>query len=81
MYLIRRGTVRAVVDEPRTRVERRRLEALTEEHFGAPELPSAQVTRHQVDEILLIARWFRFNPDEWTRTTPPARVDAAPRSA
>ena len=56
-------------------------EALTEEHFGAPELPSAQVTNHQVDEILLIARWFRFNPDEWTRTTPPARVDAAPRSA
>ena len=61
---ITRGTVRAVVDRPRTRAEKRRLDRLVEEHFGPPEPASALVTRHQVDEILLIARWFRLNPDE-----------------
>src|SRR5262249_55151693 len=51
VYLVRRGTVRAVVPRPRGRAERRRLEQLCDEHFRRPE-PSASVTRHQVDEIL-----------------------------
>jgi excinuclease ABC subunit C len=81
VYLVRRGTVRAVVDRPTTQAEKRRLRRLTEEHFGKPEAKSALVTRQQVDEILLIARWFRLNPGELERTTRPDCVDAAPLSA
>jgi excinuclease ABC subunit C len=81
IYLVRRGTVRAVVDTPTTQAERRRLQRLTDEHFGTPEPATALVSRHQVDEILLIARWFRLNPDELARTVAAERVDAAPRSA
>ncbi len=81
VYLIRRGTVRACVAAPQTRAERKRLERLCEEHFGCPEPGSSLVSRHQVDEILLLARWFRGRPDEMARTVPPARVDALPLSA
>jgi hypothetical protein len=34
-----------------------------------------------VDEILLIARWFRANPQEMERTAPPSRLEALPLSA
>ncbi|HEX8904032.1 MAG TPA: GIY-YIG nuclease family protein [Longimicrobiaceae bacterium] len=81
VYLVRRGTVRAVVPKPRSAAERRRLGRLCEEHFGVPEPKGALVARHQVDEILLVARWFRLNPEEMERTRPPARVEALPLSA
>jgi excinuclease ABC subunit C len=81
VYLVRRGTVRAVVDAPTTQAERRRLSRLIDEHFSRPEPSSALVDRQHVDEILLIARWFRLNPEEMSRTVPADRVDAAPRSA
>ncbi|MBV9109907.1 MAG: UvrB/UvrC motif-containing protein [Gemmatimonadetes bacterium] len=81
VYLVRRGTIRAVVPSPRGAAERRRLQRLCDEHFGRPEPKSALVARHQVDEILLIARWFRLKPAELAHTRPPARVDALPLSA
>ena len=81
VYLVRRGTVRAVVPAPRAAAERRRLARLCDEHFGRPEPRGALVSRHQVDEILLIARWFRARPEEMERTAPPDRVDALPKSA
>lgn len=81
VYIIRRGTVRAVVSAPASGAERRRLARLAEEHFAPPEPKGALVTRHQVDEILLIARWFRSNPDEMAATLAPERVDALPLSA
>jgi excinuclease ABC subunit C len=81
VYLVRRGTIRAVVPSPRGAAERRRLQRLCDEHFGRPEPKGALVARHQVDEILLIARWFRLKPAELARTRPPARVDALPLSA
>lgn len=80
VYIVRRGTVRAVVPAPRRKAERRRLDALADEHFGRPE-PTSVVTRHQVDEILLISRWFRLNPAQLQHTTRPARVDAVRLSA
>ncbi|HET7463807.1 MAG TPA: UvrB/UvrC motif-containing protein [Longimicrobium sp.] len=80
VYLVRRGTVRAVVPRPRGAAERRRLEQLCDEHFRRPE-PTASVTRHQVDEILLISRWFRLNPGQLQHTAPPRRVDALALSA
>jgi excinuclease ABC subunit C len=81
VYLVRRGTVRAVVAAPRTAAERRRLRRLCEEHFGRPEPGGALVPRHQVDEILLVARWFRARPDEMARTAPASAAPALARSA
>lgn len=81
VYLVRRGTVRAAVPAPRGAAERRRLERLCDEHFGRPEHDGALVQRHQVDEILLLSRWFRARPEEMRNTVPPARVEALPLSA
>ena len=68
VYLIRRGTVRAAVPAPRTPVERKKLRRLAKEIFGTPEPTGALVAKHQVDEILLLSRWFRSHPDERART-------------
>jgi excinuclease ABC subunit C len=74
VYLVRRGTVRAWVAQPRTARDRRRLARLVAEHFGQPEPGGALVAKHQVDEILLLARWFRLNPEELERTSPPEQA-------
>lgn len=81
VYLVRRGTVRAAVPVPRTAAERHRLARLSAEHFGPPEACSALVPKHQVAEILLLARWFRAHPGEMEGTVPPGREGALPLSA
>lgn len=81
VYLIRRGTVRAMLPAPRTAPQRRALERLVTEHFAPPEPDTTVVARHQVDEILLIARWFRLNPAELERTAPPGLHRPLPQSA
>lgn len=81
VYVVRRGTVRAVLPAPRTSAERRRLDRVAAEHFALPEGSGALVAKHQVDEILLLARWFRMFPDEMKHTVPPTHADALSRSA
>jgi excinuclease ABC subunit C len=81
VYLIRRGTIRANVPRPRTAAERRRLARLAGECFGAPEPTTAVVAKHQVNEILLVARWFRAHPEEMERTLPAGREEALALSA
>jgi excinuclease ABC subunit C len=81
VYLVRRGTVRAVVTRPTTPAGRRRLNRLSAEVFGRPEAGGTLVPRHQVDEILLLARWFRCNPEELANTRAPEESHALPRSA
>jgi excinuclease ABC subunit C len=81
VYLIRRGTVRASVPAPQTAAARRELARLAEEHFRVPETASALVSKHQVDEILLLSHWFRVHPAEMERTIPPGRSDGLSRSA
>jgi excinuclease ABC subunit C len=76
VYLIRRGRVRASMPSPRGVRQRRRLAELISEHYTRPEPDTALVARHEVDEILLIARWFRLRPDELARTAEPAEVAA-----
>ena len=78
VYVVRRGTVRAVVAAPRTAAERRTLSRLAAEHFGRPEPQGALVAKHQVDEILLVARWFRAHPEELERTVPAGRDGVLP---
>jgi excinuclease ABC subunit C len=81
VYLVLRGTVRAVSPAPRTPAERRRLARAAMEHFSRPEPQGALVAKHQVDEILLIARWFRAHPEEMANTTPPGKGAALPLTA
>lgn len=81
VYLVRRGTVRACVPAPRASRERRRLAALVDRHYGPPEPDGALVAKHQVDEILLIARWFRMHPEEFERTVAPELATPLRRSA
>jgi excinuclease ABC subunit C len=82
IYLIRRATVRAWVAVPNSSAERRRLRALVQRHYGDPEPASALVAKAQVDEILLLARWFRRYPEELERAVLPevAAERAAHRS-
>ncbi len=68
VYLVRRGTVRAEMAEPRSARERKALHRLSAEIFERPEPTAALVTKHQVDEILLLDHWFRFQPGERERT-------------
>lgn len=70
VYLIRRGTVRAELPLPHTAAERAGLARLMEEHYQHPEPSGTMVPRHQVDEILLLAQWFRAHPEEMARTVP-----------
>ncbi|HWK89271.1 MAG TPA: GIY-YIG nuclease family protein [Longimicrobium sp.] len=81
VYLVRRGTVRTSLPAPRNAPERRRLERACAEHFGRPEAGGALVPRHQVDEILLLASWFRVHPGEMENTVAPARLEDLPLSA
>jgi excinuclease ABC subunit C len=81
LYLVRRGTVRASLPSPQSAVERRQLGRVVQQHFGQPEPGGALVAKHQVDEILLVARWFRLHPEELERTMPPDAVNRQRRSA
>lgn len=80
-YVIRRGGIRAELPAPRTEPEYehaiRRVEAI----FAEPESSTASVAPHQVAEILLVARWFRFRPGEAARTIRPEALGAARLSA
>ena len=71
LYLVRRGSVRAEMPAPRTRTERRRADRIAREVFDAPEASGTMVSTRKVEEILLLAHWFRTRPDELRRTIPP----------
>ena len=71
VYFVRRGTVRGELPLPRTRAEKKRLERVAEEVFGAPEAQGTMVSKRKVEEILLLSHWFRTRPEEMERTEPP----------
>jgi excinuclease ABC subunit C len=78
VYIIRRGRVRDTLDVPRTAAERAALDARVAEIFAPPERTGATVPAHEIDELLLIASWFRKFPHEHARTrVPPSPVVAA----
>jgi excinuclease ABC subunit C len=72
VYLVRRGTVRAELAQPRTTPERFELGRRIEEVFAPCEPPGGPVRLHEVDEILLLSSWFRRYPEELGRTWAPA---------
>jgi excinuclease ABC subunit C len=74
-YVIRRGVVRAEGPAPRSPAEQAALEAKALETPGARSRNRAQtVPGHEVDEVLLVAGWFRKYAKELERTVP---LDAA----
>lgn len=66
-YVIRRGRVRAEFPAPRTAAERRSFDARVAELLAPVERASNTVPGHEVDEVLLVAAWFRKFPKELKR--------------
>jgi len=76
-YVVRRGRVREEHPAPRTPAERRALDARVREILAPPERAPATVPGHEVDEVLLLAAWFRKHPKELDHTR---QLTAAARS-
>jgi excinuclease ABC subunit C len=70
VYAVRRGTVRQVYRAPATPGEWRSLAAAAAEHYRHPEPELEVVCKRKVDEMLLLAHWFRTRPEELERTVP-----------
>lgn len=66
-YVIRRGVVRAEVDTPRTRSERRALTRAVDQIFSDATPAGSSIPTHEVDELLLMTSWFRKFPEELER--------------
>jgi excinuclease ABC subunit C len=79
-YLIRRGRVRHEAPAPRNETDRALLDAKVAEVFGPVARDTGAVPSHEIDELLLLASWFRQHPKELERTSPPDRT-ALTRSA
>jgi excinuclease ABC subunit C len=79
-YVIRRGRVRAELPAARTPSEKRALAEHAAAILGPREQDGAPVPAHEVDELMLVASWFRKFPNELERTmrAPPG---AAPMTA
>jgi excinuclease ABC subunit C len=78
-YVIRRGVVRAEGPAPRTIAERKALEVGALEASNGARRPQT-VPGHEVDEVLLVAGWFRKFPKQLDHTLDSA-LDATDRSA
>jgi excinuclease ABC subunit C len=66
-YIIRRGRVRAEFPAPRTATEKRAFDARVAELLAPAERGGNTVPGHEVDEVLLVAAWFRKFPKELKR--------------
>jgi len=71
IYAIRNGYVRAVYPAPETATERRSLLAAAAEHYRQPEPPGEIPSRQRIDEMLVVAHWFRTRPEELERVYRP----------
>jgi excinuclease ABC subunit C len=76
-YVIRRGSVRAEMAAPRTPHERLALETAVGEVFERPEPATIGLRAHEAQEVLLVARWFRLNPEELERTVAAATFSSS----
>ena len=69
-YVVRRGRVRAEFATPRDAAGQRAIEARVSELIAPDRKPETTVPGHEVDEVLLVAGWFRKHGAELSRTTP-----------
>jgi excinuclease ABC subunit C len=72
VYLIRKGRIRREMPLPKGTRARTRVVAAVGDVFSELDAGPAALTSDQAAEILLVARWFRQNPDERKRTVDPA---------
>jgi excinuclease ABC subunit C len=72
VYLIHRGRIRGEAPVPRTAAERDALEARCHDVYAQVPLTATTVPVHEMDEVLLVASWFRKFPHELERTAAPA---------
>ena len=72
IYLIRKGRIRRDMPLPKGTRARTRARAAVEEVYGETDRGPAALTADEAAEILLVARWFRQNPEERKRTVDPA---------
>ena len=71
VYLIRRGVVRAELPAPRSPEDEAALrQAVKKVVTDTPITAARSIPQHEVDELLVIAAWFRANPSEMERATP-----------
>jgi excinuclease ABC subunit C len=69
-YVVRRGRVRHEAPTPRSAAERRAFADAVEAILAPADPAPATVPGHEVDEVLLVAAWFKRHPKELERTTP-----------
>jgi excinuclease ABC subunit C len=72
-YLVRGGLVRAALPAPQDGASRRAAFQLLEGIYGT-DTPPEPLALDEVDQVLLIATWFRRHPGEWARTWHPRGV-------
>lgn len=70
-YLIHRGRVCATVLEPNDPTSRRAARSAIEAAFPQRGGPDGLVSQDQIDSIMIVAGWFRRQPDERTRILQP----------
>ena len=64
VYVIRSGSVRSVHPAPGSARQRKRLIDAVERQLRQPERPEEATNRDRVEQILLVAHWFRTRPDQ-----------------
>jgi excinuclease ABC subunit C len=67
VYVIRRGVVRADLPAPRGAVDQEGLDELARRILAGGGLAGA-LPLHEIDELLVVASWFRTHPGELERT-------------
>ena len=71
IYLIRRGRIRKEMRLPKGRKARASVARAIEKVYGETDPGPAGLDPQDAAEILLVARWFRLNPEERRRTLAP----------
>lgn len=66
-YIIRRGIVRQELDAPRSESDAKKLRETVRDIFGRTEVTNTAIPTHEIDELMLLASWFRKFPDEMER--------------
>ncbi len=70
VYVIRRGSVRAEGKAPDSPEAHAALEQQVSDIFDKPEPRQLGLRAHEAQEVLLVAKWFRLNPEQLEHTLP-----------
>lgn len=78
VYAVRGGSIRAVERAPRSARQRQRLIETLTPHLRRPEAQLQAAATDRLEQILLVAHWFRVRPDQFERTYPVDRLGELP---